>query len=190
MIDARFRDTLFYLARFFVAHEKRRGLKNVRIDRCLNVFLYQLSQCRVVGIVRETLHVQSDLLSALRDELGRYLGVHPCVKRVEHRPELTLRGGDLRDVHERAIARLNAVGLSTTFVMTVRRGVNDGEIGDVLPVMNTAPWPAKATNALVGDVPGAGPVRMPPPLSTVNDDVSAPPCDNEPVEPVAAATIA
>jgi 7,8-dihydro-6-hydroxymethylpterin dimethyltransferase len=47
-------------------------------------------------------------------------------------PLLTLRGADLREAHERAIERLNAVGLSTTLVMTVRRGTNDDEVGDVL----------------------------------------------------------
>jgi uncharacterized radical SAM superfamily Fe-S cluster-containing enzyme len=47
-------------------------------------------------------------------------------------PLVALRGGDLREVHERAIARLNALGLSTTLVMTVRRRTNDDEIGDVI----------------------------------------------------------
>ena len=47
-------------------------------------------------------------------------------------PLVTLRGGDLREVHDRALERLNAVGLSTTLVMTVRRGTNDDEIGDVI----------------------------------------------------------
>jgi hypothetical protein len=47
-------------------------------------------------------------------------------------PLVTLRGGDLREVHDRALERLNAVGLSTTLVMTVRRGTNDGDIGDVI----------------------------------------------------------
>lgn len=47
-------------------------------------------------------------------------------------PLLMLRGADLRDVHARALERLDALGLSTTLVMTVRRGANDDEIGDVL----------------------------------------------------------
>lgn len=47
------------------------------------------------------------------------------------RPEaLTrLRGVDLAAVRLRALERLNAVGLSTTLVMTVARGVNEQEIG-------------------------------------------------------------
>jgi uncharacterized radical SAM superfamily Fe-S cluster-containing enzyme len=42
---------------------------------------------------------------------------------------MTLRGADLREVRTQALERLNAVGLSTTLVMTVARGVNDQEIG-------------------------------------------------------------
>jgi uncharacterized radical SAM superfamily Fe-S cluster-containing enzyme len=47
------------------------------------------------------------------------------------RPEAlkALRGVDLSATRERALERLNAVGLSTTLVMTVARGVNDDEIG-------------------------------------------------------------
>ena len=45
---------------------------------------------------------------------------------------MALRGADLRKVRERAIERLNEVGLSTTLVMTVARGINDGEIGSVV----------------------------------------------------------
>lgn len=44
----------------------------------------------------------------------------------------TMRGADLSRVHERALAHLDSAGISTTLVATVRKGVNDGEIGDVL----------------------------------------------------------
>ena len=47
-------------------------------------------------------------------------------------PLRVLRGADLREVHERAIERLNALNLSTTLVVTLERGVNDGEIGEIL----------------------------------------------------------
>ena len=43
-----------------------------------------------------------------------------------------LRGVDLSSVRRRALENLNRVGLSTTLVMTVARGVNDGEIGSVI----------------------------------------------------------
>jgi uncharacterized radical SAM superfamily Fe-S cluster-containing enzyme len=44
----------------------------------------------------------------------------------------TLRGVDLSSVRQRALERLNRVGLSTTLVMTVARGVNDDEIGAMI----------------------------------------------------------
>jgi len=43
-----------------------------------------------------------------------------------------LRGTDLRNVRRRALERLNALGLSTTLVVTVGRGVNDSEIGSIV----------------------------------------------------------
>src|ERR1700739_2227288 len=45
---------------------------------------------------------------------------------------LDLRGGDLRSIRERAIERLNKYEISTTLVMTLRKGLNDGEIGKVI----------------------------------------------------------
>jgi len=43
-----------------------------------------------------------------------------------------LRGVDLSSVRLRALEHLNRLGLSTTLVMTVARGVNDDEIGSVI----------------------------------------------------------
>jgi uncharacterized radical SAM superfamily Fe-S cluster-containing enzyme len=43
-----------------------------------------------------------------------------------------LRGADLAATRRRAIERLNAADLSTTLVVTLKKGVNDGEIGDIL----------------------------------------------------------
>ncbi|GAB4210220.1 MAG: radical SAM protein [Sandaracinaceae bacterium] len=47
-------------------------------------------------------------------------------------PLRTLRGADLRSVHERALDKLDALNLSTTLVVTVKRGVNDDELGELL----------------------------------------------------------
>jgi len=44
-------------------------------------------------------------------------------------PLRALRGADLRAVRERALAKLNALDLSTTLVVTVQRGQNDDELG-------------------------------------------------------------
>ncbi len=43
-----------------------------------------------------------------------------------------LRGADLRDVRRRAVERLNELGLSTTLVVTVKRGANDHELGRIV----------------------------------------------------------
>jgi len=43
-----------------------------------------------------------------------------------------LRGADLRKVREQALANLEEAGISTTLVCVVKKGVNDGEIGDIV----------------------------------------------------------
>lgn len=43
-----------------------------------------------------------------------------------------LRGADLRWVREQALANLNAANLSTTLVVTVKKGLNDHEIGSII----------------------------------------------------------
>ena len=47
-------------------------------------------------------------------------------------PLRTLRGADTRRFHDQALARCNALGLSVTLVVTVQKGCNDDEIGDIL----------------------------------------------------------
>ena len=50
----------------------------------------------------------------------------------EEGPLRELRGVDLRSVREKALARLNELGISTTLVVTVKRGTNDHELGKVI----------------------------------------------------------
>src|SRR5262249_31979913 len=45
---------------------------------------------------------------------------------------MDLRGADLRRVRQDALENLERHGLSTTLVVTVKRGVNDDEIGDIV----------------------------------------------------------
>ena len=45
---------------------------------------------------------------------------------------MRLRGADLRGIREKALERLNRHGLSTTLVVTVKKGVNDHEIGKII----------------------------------------------------------
>ncbi len=44
----------------------------------------------------------------------------------------TLRGEDLRKVREKALERLEEAGLSTTLVITAKKGLNDGELGELI----------------------------------------------------------
>ncbi len=45
---------------------------------------------------------------------------------------LDLRGGDLRDVRRKALENLEAAGVSTTLVVTLRKGLNDDEVGAII----------------------------------------------------------
>lgn len=47
-------------------------------------------------------------------------------------PLRTLRGADLRSVRTAALEVLNRLNLSTTLVVTVRRGANDDELGEII----------------------------------------------------------
>lgn len=47
-------------------------------------------------------------------------------------PLRALRGVDLREVRRRALDHLNEFGVSTTLVVTLQKGKNDREIGDIL----------------------------------------------------------
>lgn len=58
---------------------------------------------------------------------------------LEREALITLRGADLRQIRERALERLNSVGLSTTLVVVVARGVNDAEIGKIVEFAATQP---------------------------------------------------
>ncbi len=51
---------------------------------------------------------------------------------LEQRPLMELRGADLRSIRRDAIARLNQLGVSTTLVVTVKKGLNDGELGSII----------------------------------------------------------
>lgn len=47
-------------------------------------------------------------------------------------PLIELRGEDLTDVRHRAIERLNELSINTTLVVTLKKGLNDDEIGPIL----------------------------------------------------------
>jgi uncharacterized radical SAM superfamily Fe-S cluster-containing enzyme len=47
-------------------------------------------------------------------------------------PLMVLRGQDLLEIRWRALERLNEHNISTTLVVTLKKGLNDGEIGDLI----------------------------------------------------------
>jgi uncharacterized radical SAM superfamily Fe-S cluster-containing enzyme len=51
---------------------------------------------------------------------------------LKREPLMQLRGADLRGIREKALDRLNKLGISTTLVVTVARGVNDDELGGLV----------------------------------------------------------
>lgn len=65
-------------------------------------------------------------------EHGRGFEVYLQFDSLEREALLELRGADLREVRLRALERLNELGLSTTLVVTVKKGCNDGELGRIL----------------------------------------------------------
>jgi 7,8-dihydro-6-hydroxymethylpterin dimethyltransferase len=58
---------------------------------------------------------------------------------LRRRPLEILRGADLRDIRMKALERLNELNLSTTLVVTLQRGVNDDEIGEIIDFALTQP---------------------------------------------------
>lgn len=50
-----------------------------------------------------------------------------------------LRGADTRGVHQRALERLNDLNIGTTLVVTIRRGVNDDELGEIIDFARSQP---------------------------------------------------
>lgn len=58
---------------------------------------------------------------------------------LEPGPLQALRGADLTRVHREALERLNALDISTTLVVTVRKGLNDAEIGRLIDFGLTQP---------------------------------------------------
>jgi len=72
---------------------------------------------------------------AFSQRLAQYMpGIEVYLQFDSFKPEALqeLRGADLRDVREKAIARLNEYNISTTLVVTVKKGLNDDEMGKII----------------------------------------------------------
>jgi hypothetical protein len=72
---------------------------------------------------------------AFCEQLSRYMpGIEIYLQfdSFEEKALRELRGADLRKVREQAIAHLNEFNISTTLVATVKKGLNDHEIGKII----------------------------------------------------------
>ena len=72
---------------------------------------------------------------ALAEELAGFMpGFEIYLQFDSLRPEVyvALRGRDLLETKLKALQRLNALGLSTTLVVTLKKGLNDGELGEIV----------------------------------------------------------
>lgn len=65
-------------------------------------------------------------------EYGRAFEIYLQFDSFERDALMSLRGADLRRVRERALEKLNRLNISTTLVVTLKKGVNDHEIGTIL----------------------------------------------------------
>jgi 7,8-dihydro-6-hydroxymethylpterin dimethyltransferase len=98
----------------------------------------------------------ADRLAELQPGLEVYLQFDAF----EREALLELRGADLRDIRRRALARLNERGISTTLVVTVKRGLNDHQLGAIVEFALEQPCvrgvtfqPIQAAGRLEGFVP-------------------------------------
>ena len=131
------------------------------IERMLDAVVANESEPDVVQISggEPTLHPQSfDILDAARRRPIRHLMVNTNGLRIAKEPEFVerlatympafelylqfdslrdevhqeLRGARLRDIRLRALENLNKHDISTTLVVTVKKGLNDGELGEII----------------------------------------------------------
>jgi 7,8-dihydro-6-hydroxymethylpterin dimethyltransferase len=72
---------------------------------------------------------------AFADRLASYMPdfeVYLQFDSFERDPLVALRGADLRPIRERALEHLNERDISTTLVVTLKKGLNDGELGRII----------------------------------------------------------
>ena len=74
---------------------------------------------------------EPDFVARLADH-KRGLEIYLQFDSLERDALMNLRGADLRRVRQEALENLERHNLSTTLVVTVKRGVNDDEIGEIV----------------------------------------------------------
>ena len=91
-------------------------------------------------------------------------------------PQRSLRGADLTDIHRRALDRLNDLNLSTTLVVTLKKGLNDHQAGAIVDFALTQPCVRGVTFQPVqsaGRIEGFDPARDRLTLSEVRSQILA-----------------
>jgi len=74
---------------------------------------------------------EKDFVARLAEN-KRGLEVYLQFDSLERDALINLRGADLRKIRQQALENLEHYGVSTTLVATIKRGVNDAEIGDIV----------------------------------------------------------
>jgi uncharacterized radical SAM superfamily Fe-S cluster-containing enzyme len=75
---------------------------------------------------------ESDAFTSRLAEYKEDLELYLQFDSFEREPLIALRGVDLRAVRTKALERLNQYDISTTLVVTLQKGLNDGEIGRII----------------------------------------------------------
>lgn len=103
----------------------------------------ELADRNIVRILINTNGVvvaRDDRIAALLQELNHRVEVYLQFDGFRPATHHTLRGADLSRIKQTALRRLTEAEVFTTLVMTVAKGVNDDEIGDVLRLTLDTPF--------------------------------------------------
>jgi uncharacterized radical SAM superfamily Fe-S cluster-containing enzyme len=73
-----------------------------------------------------------DFVARLAEEERSGLEIYLQFDSLQDRALRELRGADLARIHREALDQLNRHNISTTLVATLKKGLNDGEIGDII----------------------------------------------------------
>jgi uncharacterized radical SAM superfamily Fe-S cluster-containing enzyme len=101
-------------------------------------FFEVLDLCKSQPIRHLMVNTNGIRIAKERDFVRRLAGYMPDFEiylqfdSFEREPLMQLRGADLREIRRRAIDHLNEFDISTTLVITLKKGLNDGEIGRIL----------------------------------------------------------
>ena len=73
-----------------------------------------------------------EFVRRLAEEHPRGLEIYLQFDSFRREALMELRGADLRRIRRKALEHLNEFGISTTLVVTLKKGLNDGEVGEII----------------------------------------------------------